>query len=79
MITRVSRISQDGIFLTLEKREHFLSFDNFPWFKNASMSAIQNVKLLNQHHLYWSALDIDLALESIEDPEHFPLVARSQL
>ena len=79
MIARVSEISQAGIWLTLKEKELFLSFDNFPWFKNASMSAIQNVKLLNQHHLYWSALDIDLALESIEDPEHFPLVARSQL
>ena len=79
MITKVNHIYQDGISLLLEDREIFLSFDNFPWFKNASMSAIRNVKLLNQHHLYWSALDIDLALESIEDPEHFPLVARSQL
>jgi len=40
------------------------------------VSAIQNVKLLNAHHLYWPDLDVDLALASIENPERFPLVAR---
>ena len=75
MIARVSEISQVGIWLTLEEKELFLSFDNFPWFKNASVSAIQNVNLLNANHLYWPELDIDLAVESIEYPDRFPLVA----
>jgi len=60
----------------LEEKELFLSFENFPWFKNASVSAIQNVSLLNANHLYWPDLDIDLAVESIEYPERFPLVAQ---
>ena len=75
MIAKVSHISQVGIWLGLEERELFLSFDNFPWFKNASISAIQNVSLLNANHLYWPDLDIDLAVEAIEHPERFPLTA----
>ena len=71
----VTNISKHGIWLLLEDKEHFLSFENFPWFKNASVSAIQNVSLLNANHLYWPDLDIDLAVESIERPERFPLVA----
>lgn len=71
----VSQISKHGFWLLLDEKEHFLSFENFPWFKNASVSAIQNVELLNAHHLYWSDLDVDLAVESIEHPEQFPLVA----
>jgi Protein of unknown function (DUF2442) len=71
----VTQISRHGIWLLLGEKEHFLSFANFPWFKDASVSSIQNVELLNEHHLYWADLDIDLAVESIEQPEQFPLIA----
>ncbi len=69
----VTQISKHGIWLLLNEKEHFLSFENFPWFKDASVFSIQNVELLNEHHLYWPELDIDLAVESIKHPEHFPL------
>jgi hypothetical protein len=72
----VTQISTRGIWLLLKGTEHFLSFQDFPWFKNAHVYAIHNVKLLNPHHLYWGDLDIDLAVESIQQPEKFPLVAR---
>ncbi len=71
----VTNISEHGIWLLLEDTEHFLSFENFPWFKNAPVSAIQNVSLLTANHLYWPDLDIDLAVESIEHPERFPLLS----
>jgi hypothetical protein len=71
----VTQISKQGIWLLLKEKEHFLSFDDFPWFKNASVSAIHNVQLLNEHHLYWPELDIDLATQSIEKPERFPLIS----
>jgi len=74
----VTQISTHGIWLLLKDKEHFLSFENFPWFKNALVSAIHNVDLLNEHHLYWPDLDVDLSLESIENPERFPLQSRSQ-
>ena len=76
MIARVSHMSPDGIWLTLEEKELFLSFDNFPWFKNVPVSAVQHVERLNANHLYWSDLDIDLSLELIEQPERFPLIAK---
>jgi hypothetical protein len=73
----VTQITTHGIWLLLQDKEHFLSFENFPWFKEASVSSIQNVELLNEHHLYWADLDIDLAVESIEHPERFSLVAKN--
>ncbi|MGQ0763139.1 MAG: DUF2442 domain-containing protein [Acidobacteriota bacterium] len=72
----VTHISTNGIWLLLKEKEYFLSFEDFPWFKDASVSAIHNVELLSEHHLYWSDLDIDLAVESIQQPEKFPLMAR---
>jgi hypothetical protein len=72
----VTQISKHGIWLLLHEKEHFLSFENFPWFKNAPVSAIHNVELLNEHHLYWPNLDINLAVNSIDHPERFPLIAK---
>ena len=72
----VTQVSKQGIWLLFGEEEQYLSSNNFPWFKNASVSAIHNVELLNQHHLYWPDLDIDLAIESIEHPDRFPLVAK---
>ena len=71
----VTQISKHGIWLLIQEKEHFLPFENFPWFEVASVSAIHNVELLNENHLYWSDLDVDLAVESIEHPEEFPLMA----
>lgn len=71
----VTQISKHGIWLLNREQEHFLSFENFPWFRDASVSAIHNAELLNEHHLYWPDLDVDLALESILRPEQFPLIA----
>ena len=75
MIAEVTHISHHGIWLLLGEREILLSHDEFPWFKDASVSAVLNVKLPHPHHLHGPELDIDLAVESIEHPERFPLVA----
>ena len=72
----VTQISQHGIWILLRETEHFLSFENFPWFKNAPISAVHNVELLNDDHLYWSDLDVDVSVQSIKDPSSFPLIAR---
>ena len=72
----VTQISTNGTWLLLGEKEYFLSFDNFPWFKDASVSAIHNVSLLNANHLYWADLDVDLAVESIKHPDRFPLVSK---
>jgi Protein of unknown function (DUF2442) len=74
VIAKVSRVSQHGIWLMLRDRELFLSYQDFPWFKDAPVSAVLNVQLPQVHHLYWPDLDIDLAVESIEHPERFPLI-----
>jgi hypothetical protein len=74
----VTQIDRQGIWLLIGEKESFLSFENFPWFRNASVGAIHNVELLNERHLHWPDLDIDLAVESIAHPEWFPLVARER-
>jgi hypothetical protein len=73
----VTHVSAHGVWLLLGEREMFLPFEQFPWFRDASIGKILNVELLHAGHLYWPDLDVDLAVESVEHPDRFPLVARS--
>ncbi len=75
----VTHISQHGFWLLLVQKELFLPFRDFPWFKEAPVSAILNVEWPQPHHLFWPDLNTDLAVESIEHPERFPLVAKPGL
>lgn len=54
----------------------FLSFEHFPWFQEASIKKILHVEMASEHHLYWPELDVDLDIESIINPENYPLVSR---
>ena len=53
-----------------------MSFELFPWFRDAPVAKLLRLELASPGHLYWPDLDIDLAVESIEHPERFPLVSR---
>lgn len=72
----VLNVSPHGFWLLAAGREHFLDYDNFPWFRDATVGQLFNVELHHGEHLYWPQLDVDLDLERIEHPERFPLVAR---
>jgi hypothetical protein len=74
----VTNVSPHGFWLFVHERELFVPFKEFPWFREASVRAITNVELPSPHHLYWPELDIDLAVESIEYPEKYPLVSQAQ-
>lgn len=70
----VSNISKHGIWLYINGKEYFLSYDKYPWFKYAKIIEIYDVQLLHQSHLYWPKLDVDLELTSLENPEKYPLM-----
>jgi hypothetical protein len=74
----VTNISKHGFWILIHDREMFLPFKQFPWFKDAAVGAILNVKLAGPDHLHWPDLDVDLSVESIDHPEQFPLVSKVQ-
>jgi hypothetical protein len=71
----VSGISPHGIWLFLGDREVFA---DFPWFRDAPVAGVLHVERPQPHHLYWPDLDVDLAVESILNPEQFPLISRER-
>ena len=72
----ITNISQHGFWILLEQKEYFLSFEQFPWFKNANINQITNLQLLHGTHLYWPQLDVDLSLAIIEHPEKYKLISK---
>ncbi|MBI2829073.1 MAG: DUF2442 domain-containing protein [Acidobacteria bacterium] len=74
----VTNVSRHGFWLFVGERELFVPFQEFPWFREASVRELTNVQLPSPHHLYWPDLDVDLAVESIEHPEKYPLVSQVQ-
>lgn len=75
----VTNVSPHGFWLLIGDRETFVSFKDFPWFRNASIGQITNLELPTPHHLHWPEIDVDLAVESLDHPERYPLVSRARL
>jgi hypothetical protein len=74
----VTNVSRHGFWLMLGTREKFVSFEAFPWFRDASIGQLTAVEWLGAQHLYWPALDIDLSVDSLDHPERFPLVSKAK-
>jgi hypothetical protein len=71
----VTNISQHGFWVLLGSEELFLAYENFPWFKKATIEELLSVERPSDNHLYWPQLDVDLSVESIKDPAAFPLIS----
>ena len=74
----VANVSRHGFWLLVEHREYFVRFTDFPWFRDATIAELMKVELASPHHLYWPDLDVDLAVESLDHPERYPLVSRAR-
>jgi len=72
----VTHVSSHGVWLLAGDQELFMSYEDFPWFKDVSVGKILNVEEPTPGHFYWPDLDIDLTTEIISHPEKFPLKAK---
>jgi len=73
----VTNISAHGIWILARDKELFLSYEDFPWFKDQTVKFIVNVEEQSPGHFYWPDLDVDLTEQIIEHPDRFPLTAKS--
>lgn len=56
----ITNISAHGVWLLVGEEELFLSYEDFPWFKDTSVGKILNVRRPTPGHFYWSDLDVTL-------------------
>lgn len=76
LAVEVTNMAPHGFWLLLDGREVFVPFRDFPWFARATIAEISNVRRPSRHHLYWPTLDVDLAVESLDHPDQYPLISR---
>ena len=69
----IENITPFGIWLFVSDKEYFLSYEDYPYFRDQPLRAIQKVQLLHDHHLHWPELDVDLEIDVLEHPEQYPL------
>ena len=75
-IAEVTHVSKHGFWLLLDEEELLVPFEQFPWFRKATIEQLSEVLWPTPNHLYWPLLDVDLSVESIRDPSAFPLVSK---
>ena len=69
----VTNISAHGVWILAHDKELFMSYDDFPWFKDQTVKSILNVEEPTKGHFYWPDLDADLSVDIIENPDQYPL------
>lgn len=65
---------QFGFWLLIRDREYFLPYEDYPWFRKATVDQILHVELLHEEHLHWMDIDVDLSIEILDAVESFPLI-----
>lgn len=68
-------ITRFGLWLRLRTEEFFLTFEEYPFFKNAKIPDVFDAELHHETHLHWPKLDVDLSIDILKNPHHFLLIA----
>ena len=74
--TEVTNISPFGIWILTNDKEYFISYKDYPVFETATIKQIANVTTDFSGNLHWEELDADIELDSLENPENYPLIYR---
>ncbi len=75
----INSISELGIKVSIHGKNIFMSYEDFPWFKNQSVQAITHIEKFGENSFHWPELNVDLTDEMIEFPEKFRLRAKGYL
>jgi hypothetical protein len=71
----VTVIASHGMWLQVRDRDVFMSYDDFPGFRDAPIGKVRNVQEPTPGHLYWPDLDIMVGIGTVGRPERSSLKA----
>ncbi|MDE5776190.1 MAG: DUF2442 domain-containing protein [Treponemataceae bacterium] len=70
----VTNISPFGIWLlAADGQEYFVPYSEYPVFESAAIKDIADVQTDILGNMHWSALDADIELDALRQPQEFPL------
>ena len=71
-LVAVLMINGQGMMLTVNGEDFFVSYNRVPWLKEAKVADVLNVQMCSNDAIEWPALDIDLEIDSLRHPEKYP-------
>ena len=72
----VLMINAQGIMLSVQGQDYFLSYNRILWMQDAPIRSVLNVQMSGPDAIEWPDLDVDLEIESLRHPERYPLVIK---
>ena len=72
----VLMINSQGMMLSVQGQDYFVSYNRVPWLRDARISSALNVRMCGSRAIEWPELDVDLEIESLKHPERYPLVMK---
>lgn len=72
----VLMINSQGMMLSVQGQDYFVSYNRVPWLRDARVSSVLNVRMNGSRAIEWPELDVDLEIESLKHPERYPLVMK---
>lgn len=76
MTAEVTNISPFGIWILVNGEEFFMSYEEYPFFENAPIKAVAILEVDSFGNLHWPELDVDIEVDSLRNPEGYPLIYR---
>lgn len=72
----VLMINAQGIMLSVQGNDFFISYNRMPWLKDARISDVLNVRMSGRSAIEWEILGVGLEIESLKHPERYPLIMK---
>jgi hypothetical protein len=73
LTSNITSITHFGFWVLNEDKKYFISFTDYPAFKDVSVDKIFNLKIVSPGQLHWPDIDIDIEIDALENPHRFPL------
>jgi hypothetical protein len=71
--SEVTNIGSAGFWLLADDKEYFVPFADYPVFQTATIEQIFFVRRMGTGQFHWPALDADIKLDALDNPDQFPL------
>ncbi len=72
----VLMINAQGMLISVQGNDYFLSYNRVPWLRDARISSVLNVRMSGPRAIEWPELDVDLEVDSLRHPERYPLIMK---
>lgn len=75
-LVSVLMINAQGIMISVQGHDYFLSYNRIPWMQDAPIRSVLNVRMSGPEAIEWPDLDVDLEIDSLRYPERYPLLIK---